>query len=106
MALGDSLPQINLGVQGETQGGLHTPKTRSVEELMLVKSVACLLVLPWVCSASIERLRVQSVGVHRLLLWEELYSKQHVSQFPPLCMPLVLRSKSFRLSYTVDNITE
>ncbi|GFS60043.1 hypothetical protein TNCV_2832741 [Trichonephila clavipes] len=23
MALGGSLPQINLGVQGETQGGLH-----------------------------------------------------------------------------------
>ncbi|GFX85326.1 uncharacterized protein TNCV_732191 [Trichonephila clavipes] len=28
MALGDSLPQINLGVQGETQGGLHSDAQR------------------------------------------------------------------------------
>ncbi|GFT58842.1 hypothetical protein TNCV_184971 [Trichonephila clavipes] len=33
MALSGSLPQINLGVQGETQGGLH--RTTNIEEIVL-----------------------------------------------------------------------
>ncbi|GFV76362.1 hypothetical protein TNCV_4076521 [Trichonephila clavipes] len=57
MAFGGSLPQINLGVQGVTQGGLHTLifKNTNLKSIMYETSVATVEDLTsWILIASAD----------------------------------------------------
>ncbi|GFW64608.1 uncharacterized protein TNCV_3514301 [Trichonephila clavipes] len=70
MALSDSLPQINLGVQGETQGGLHRGAQRINPEFRVQSSFR---IIPEQYFSEMENVAE---------FFENIDNNQHITRYP------------------------